>query len=53
MKCWATPQTSLLCTKPVFLKSVPVKVKFTLEQTTMALRGVEVWFYSFFNLGAI
>jgi hypothetical protein len=29
-----------------------VKVKFTLEQATKAQRGVEVYLYSFFNLGA-
>jgi hypothetical protein len=31
---------------------VKVKVKFTLEQTTKAQRGVEVELYSFLNLGA-
>jgi hypothetical protein len=29
-----------------------LKVKFTLEQTTKALRGVDVYLHSFFNLGA-
>jgi hypothetical protein len=29
------------------------KVKFTLEQATKALRGVEVLLHSFINLGAI
>ena len=28
------------------------KVKFALEQATKAHRGVEVYFYSFFNLGS-
>jgi hypothetical protein len=28
-----------------------VKVKFTLEQATNAQRGVDVYLYSFFNLG--
>ena len=28
-----------------------IKVKFTLEQTKNVQRGVEVWLYSFFNLG--
>ena len=32
---------------------VKVKVNFTLEQATKAQRGVEVWLYSFLNLGAI
>jgi hypothetical protein len=31
---------------------VKAKVKFTLEQATKTQRGVEVWLYSFFNLGA-
>jgi hypothetical protein len=34
------------------LVSGKVKVKFTLEQTTKAQRGLEVWLYSFFDLGA-
>jgi hypothetical protein len=29
-----------------------MKVKFTLEQAMKAQRGLEVWLYSFFNLGA-
>ena len=29
-----------------------VKVKFSLQQATKVQRGVEVYFYSFFNLGA-
>ena len=32
---------------------VKIKVNFTLEQATKAQRGVEVWLYSFLNLGAI
>ena len=27
-------------------------LKFTLEQATKAQRGIRVWLYSFFNLGA-
>jgi hypothetical protein len=32
---------------------VKVKVHFMLEQAMKAQRGVEAWFYSFFNLSAI
>jgi hypothetical protein len=31
---------------------VKVKVQFSLEQATKAQRGVEVWLYSYLNLGA-
>jgi hypothetical protein len=31
---------------------VKVKVKFALEHVTKAQRGVEIYLYSFFNIGA-
>jgi hypothetical protein len=37
----------------VYLVMVKLKAKFTLEQVTKAQRVVEVYLYSFFNLGAI
>jgi len=55
---------SLTCSRVCFLSGrakdlsayryyfLKVKVKFTIQQPTKAQRGVQVWLYSFFKLGA-
>jgi hypothetical protein len=47
------PTTKYFASKQChYTKKVNVKVKFTLEQTTKAQKGIEVRHFSFFNLKA-